>query len=271
MGRDSEGALSLPLSFSVRARLLTGARLLYLQALGVNKSFAQVRASLENDTRQLGRLPFKSLDEIADKWDFSDVTVTLIASLAGKREGWDELDSSGIGRLGKVLRKEGWIASAGKELTTLEAQVRLPPRLSCSHRDPIVDTGHTPFAAQGSSIGEYTRPWTNVVWRMVRGEEPRRFLRAALDAKEHAEGLKVVFRAFVASPSILDQTFDLMLSQRTVATLRTVDATVLGRPGGGTLFCTAKKFATCPQYFHDALSKRGARTLMHLKVSSTTL
>jgi hypothetical protein len=111
----------------VRARLLTGARLLYLQALGVNKSFAQVRASLENDTRQLGRLPFKSLDEIADKWDFSDVTVTLIASLAGKREGWDELDSSGIGRLGKVIRKEGWIASAGKELTTLEAQVRLPP------------------------------------------------------------------------------------------------------------------------------------------------
>lgn len=50
------------------------------------------------------------------------------------------------------------------------------------------------------------------------------------------------------------------------ATLRTVDATVLGRPGGGTLFCNAKKFATRPTYFHDAVSKRGARTLMHLKV-----
>lgn len=96
------------------------------QALGVPKSFAQVRASLEDDPRQLAKVPFTSLNEIADRWDFSTVTVKLIASLAGKREGWDELDSSGIGRLGKVLREEGWIAPAGKELTALEAQVRCP-------------------------------------------------------------------------------------------------------------------------------------------------
>lgn len=98
---------------------------LHLQALGVSKTFAQVRASLGDDPRQLGRMPFTSLGEIADKWDFSAVTIRLVASLAGKREGWDEIDESGIGRLGRVLREEGWVAPPGKELAALEAQVRV--------------------------------------------------------------------------------------------------------------------------------------------------
>lgn len=49
---------------------------------------------------------------------------------------------------------------------------------------------------QGSSLGDYSKPWINVFWRSVKGEEPRRFLRAALDSKEYPEGIKVVFRAW---------------------------------------------------------------------------
>lgn len=83
-----------------------------------------MRKSLEDEPRQLALLPFATVDELADKWDFSAVAVRLVASLQGKREGWKEIESSGVGRLGKVLREEGWVAPKGKRLNALEAQVR---------------------------------------------------------------------------------------------------------------------------------------------------
>lgn len=94
------------------------------QALGVDRAYRRLRKSLEDEPRQLALLPFATVDELADKWDFSAVAVRLVASLQGKREGWKEIESSGVGRLGKVLREEGWVAPKGKRLNALEAQVR---------------------------------------------------------------------------------------------------------------------------------------------------
>lgn len=74
---------------------------------------------------QRARLPLFSLDQIADKWDFTSVTIQLVASLHGKYEGWAEVEKYGIARIGKVVRDQGWVPTAGKRLNSIEAQVRL--------------------------------------------------------------------------------------------------------------------------------------------------
>lgn len=74
---------------------------------------------------QRARLPLSTLEQIADKWDFSSVTIQLVASLHGKYEGWAEVEKYGIARIGKLVRDQGWVPPAGKRLNSIEAQVRL--------------------------------------------------------------------------------------------------------------------------------------------------
>ncbi|KAG8995143.1 hypothetical protein FRB94_009383 [Tulasnella sp. JGI-2019a] len=102
---------------------------------------------------------------------------------------------------------------------------------------------------QGSSIGSYSSPWLNEFHFSVAGKS----LQSWFSFKEghrrggmsHPADIKILF------PS-----------------LKTVDASVMGRPGGGSMFCREKQWSakTFPrQLFYDSKSKRGG-ILMHSKM-----
>ncbi|EJD52434.1 phospholipase D/nuclease [Auricularia subglabra TFB-10046 SS5] len=101
---------------------------------------------------------------------------------------------------------------------------------------------------QGSSIGQYTRRWTHQFYRSARGEPSEKFSwiakQSAFDNLPYPP-IKIIF------PS-----------------LRTVEESVLGKPGGGTMFCDPKTWKA-PKFprenFFDSNSKRG-RVLMHTKM-----
>ncbi|KAF8595289.1 phospholipase D/nuclease [Ceratobasidium sp. AG-I] len=100
---------------------------------------------------------------------------------------------------------------------------------------------------QGSSIGAYSTSWTNEFMSSARGVSPETWLDIPKTrrTKAHPSGLKIVF------PS-----------------LSTVDTSVLGRPGGGTIFCQRRQWdvSTFPKgLFVDSNSKRG-KVLMHSKM-----
>ena len=67
-------------------------------------------------------LPIESVTELRMRWDWSKVTVKLVASLAGKHEGWDQVTLSGHPALMKAIQEIGARAGKKKELT-LECQV----------------------------------------------------------------------------------------------------------------------------------------------------
>ncbi|CAE6429711.1 unnamed protein product [Rhizoctonia solani] len=101
---------------------------------------------------------------------------------------------------------------------------------------------------QGSSIGSYSASWTNEFMSSAKGISPDTYLditKARRSKAPHPPGLKIIF------PS-----------------LRTVDESILGRNGAGTMFCQRKQWdaSTFPKrHFYDSNSKRG-KVLMHSKM-----
>lgn len=89
-----------------------------LDSLGLPKTFKLVNPVHHN-------LPFTRSSDI-HKWDFSTVTIRLVASIGGGgKDGWNAMDKIGQCRLSKILRDEGWVARPGQALKSLEAQVSL--------------------------------------------------------------------------------------------------------------------------------------------------
>jgi len=105
---------------------------------------------------------------------------------------------------------------------------------------------------QGSSIGTYSTQWLNEFHWSARGESAEDWLDEpkARRSKLPWPPVKIIF------PS-----------------LKTVRASVLGDPGGGTMFCRTKQWEATRfprELFHDSNSA-GGRVLMHTKMTIATL
>ncbi|EJD04669.1 phospholipase D/nuclease [Fomitiporia mediterranea MF3/22] len=165
-------------------------------------------------------LPIEALSELRMRWDWSKVKVKLVASLAGKYEGWDEVERTGHPALAKAIQELGVTPPKGKELV-----------LEC----------------QGSSIGTYSRQWMDEIYCSAKGQSAKAWLN-----KPRSQRMKLAWPLIkILFPS-----------------LATVKDSVLGMPGGGTMFCRkaqweSKNFPR--ELFHDSNSKRG-RVLMHSKM-----
>ncbi|KLO16637.1 phospholipase D/nuclease [Schizopora paradoxa] len=94
-------------------------------------------------------LPIKSVIELRMRWDWSKVKVKLVASLAGKHEGWEEVGRTGHPALMKAIQELDARANKGRSLT-----------LEC----------------QGSSIGAYSTQWMNEFFCSARGESAKSWL-----------------------------------------------------------------------------------------------
>ena len=170
----------------------------------------------------------------------SKVKVKLVPSLAGKFEGWQQVRRFGHTALHRVLRELGAETPSDKKLI-LECQVTH----SGSHSIPLPLTFDS---SQGSSIGRYSTQWMNEFYCSAQGSSSDKFSwigKSTARAKLPYPPIKILF------PS-----------------LKTVSDSVLGLPGGGTMFCDratweGTKFPR--DNFYDSNSKRG-RVLMHTKV-----
>ncbi|KAL5520516.1 hypothetical protein ACEPAG_9740 [Sanghuangporus baumii] len=165
-------------------------------------------------------LPIEALSELRMRWDWSKVRVKLVASIAGRHEGWEQVSKTGHPALMKAVQDLNARPPKGKQLV-----------LEC----------------QGSSVGTYSTQWMNELYCSARGESARIWLDRPKShrAKLPWPPVKILF------PS-----------------LQTVKDSVLGMPGGGTMFCRkvqweAKNFPR--ELFYDSNSKRG-RVLMHSKM-----
>ncbi|KAG8685900.1 hypothetical protein FRC11_009868, partial [Ceratobasidium sp. 423] len=111
-------------------------------------------------------------------------------------------------------------------------------------RDMGATSKDVSIECQGSSIGSYSTSWTNEFLSSAKGISPDTYLdtpKARRSKAPHPSGLKIIF------PS-----------------LRTVDESVLGRNGAGTMFCQRKQWdaSTFPKrFFYDSNSKRGKMIL----------
>jgi tyrosyl-DNA phosphodiesterase-1 len=103
---------------------------------------------------------------------------------------------------------------------------------------------------QGSSLGHYAAPWLHEFGLSASGSSPESYLNLTRSK-----------RAQLLPPSV--SRFKIIFPS-----LRTVDESVLGRPGAGTMFCRKTQWdgRNFPrQLFHDSNSKRGP-ILMHSKM-----
>ncbi|KIP12180.1 hypothetical protein PHLGIDRAFT_124343 [Phlebiopsis gigantea 11061_1 CR5-6] len=116
-------------------------------------------------------LPLRRIEDLRSRWDFSKVKVALVASLAGKHEGWPKVILTGHTGLMKALQDMNLRPPAGKELQ-LECQL-----------------------AQGSSIGAYTTQWTNEFYCSTRGESAEQWLDESRKRREKLPypPLKILF------------------------------------------------------------------------------
>ncbi|KAG8952310.1 hypothetical protein FRC04_004738 [Tulasnella sp. 424] len=104
---------------------------------------------------------------------------------------------------------------------------------------------------QGSSIGTYSAAWLNEFVSSAKGQSLSRWFSWKNQQPRGKIPIPPASRLKILFPS-----------------LRTVDESVLKRPGGGTMFCREKQWEakTFPkQLFHDSKSKRGG-VLMHSKM-----
>ncbi|KAF5314322.1 hypothetical protein D9619_011921 [Psilocybe cf. subviscida] len=97
-------------------------------------------------------LPIQSIEDLRLKWDWSNVKVHLVASFAGKHEGWPRVIQTGHPRLMTVVRKMGMRTGTDAKSKKLV--------LEC----------------QGSSIGTYTTQWMNEFHWSARGESAESWL-----------------------------------------------------------------------------------------------
>lgn len=73
-------------------------------------------------------VPLTAITDLRTKWDFSRVGVQLVASLAGKHEGWPKVIHTGHPALMKAVRDLG--ARSGGRKLAVECQVRPAPLAS---------------------------------------------------------------------------------------------------------------------------------------------
>lgn len=193
-----------------------------------------LRFLIENHQRG-AQIPFTHKDGFADmaKWDWSRVKVRLVMSVPGTYTGPAEVDQYGICRLGHILRSHKWVPQSGERLVA-EYQVS---SASCLK---LADLSLTP---QGSSLGTYSFTWYDTFYRFCTGKSFEWLRNAGAPRPTSWPPLEVIF------PS-----------------LATVDRSVLGRDGGGTMFSGKAFTSVTKPLFHDANSKRGG-VLMHAKVS----
>ncbi|KAF8547998.1 phospholipase D/nuclease [Imleria badia] len=132
------------------------------------------------------------------------------------------------------------------------------PRLMKAVRDLGLRTGKGKAArelvleCQGSSIGTYSTQWLNEFHWSARGESAEDWLDEPKTRRSKLPWppVKIVF------PS-----------------LKTVRASILGEPGGGTMFCRTNQWEATKfpkELFHDSNSA-GGRVLMHTKMVIATL
>ncbi|KAF6750434.1 tyrosyl-DNA phosphodiesterase-domain-containing protein [Ephemerocybe angulata] len=116
-------------------------------------------------------LPIKHVDELRQRWDWSLVKVHLIASIAGKHEGWPTVIKTGHPALMMAVRKMGMRTGKGPRAKTLT--------LEC----------------QGSSLGNYTTQWLNEFHWSARGESAEDWLKEPKARREKLPypPIKVVF------------------------------------------------------------------------------
>ncbi|KAF9529923.1 tyrosyl-DNA phosphodiesterase-domain-containing protein [Crepidotus variabilis] len=116
-------------------------------------------------------LPLKSIDQLRQNWDWSDVKAHLVASLAGKHEGWPCVIQTGHPRLMTIVRKIGMKTGQAK-----------------GAKDVVLE-------CQGSSLGTYTTQWLNEFHWSARGESAEDWLDKARKFREKLPypSVKIVF------------------------------------------------------------------------------
>ncbi|GLB44401.1 putative tyrosyl-DNA phosphodiesterase [Lyophyllum shimeji] len=116
-------------------------------------------------------LPLKSIEELRTLWDWSNVKVHLVASLAGRHEGWPNVIKTGHPRIMQVVRAMG--LRTGKGMGAKELVVE----------------------CQGSSIGTYTTQWMNEFHWSARGESAEDWLDESKKRREKLPypPIKIVF------------------------------------------------------------------------------
>ncbi|KJA22168.1 hypothetical protein HYPSUDRAFT_41333 [Hypholoma sublateritium FD-334 SS-4] len=123
--------------------------------LGVN-----VKAALQAMLIDHSKLPLQSIEELRQKWDWSNVKAQLVSSLAGKHEGWPRVIQTGHPRLMSVVRKIGMRTGEGSRAKNLI--------LEC----------------QGSSMGVYTTQWLNEFYCSANGESAEKWLDRSKKSRE---------------------------------------------------------------------------------------
>ncbi|KAF4611889.1 hypothetical protein D9613_003755 [Agrocybe pediades] len=128
-------------------------------------------AMIKDNVNSLAYLPLKSIEELRQKWDWTNVKVHLVASIAGKHEGWDKVIQTGHPRLLAAVRKMG--------MRTGRSQ---------SAKDVVLE-------CQGSSLGLYTTQWLNEFHYSARGESAEDWLDGPKKAREKLPlpSVKIVF------------------------------------------------------------------------------
>ncbi|TRM65778.1 tyrosyl-DNA phosphodiesterase-domain-containing protein [Schizophyllum amplum] len=135
-----------------------------LEALNIK---AALQAMIVQDHPNLA---LQSLADLRRLWDWSQVKVHLVASLAGKHEGWPAVLQTGHPRLMKVVRNMGLAVEArdGREV-----------EVEC----------------QGSSIGRCTSVWINEMHLSMRGQSAQAWLDMSKKRREAVllPPVKIVF------------------------------------------------------------------------------
>ncbi|KAF8810438.1 phospholipase D/nuclease [Phlegmacium glaucopus] len=134
-------------------------------------SSANLIASEWRDLENHPNLPLKSIDELGQKWDWSNVKVQLVASIAGKHEGWPRVIQAGHPHLMMAVRKLGMRTGTTKNAKDLLLEY------------------------QGSSTGGYTTQWLNEFHWSARGESAEAWLDDSKISRERLPypPVKIVF------------------------------------------------------------------------------
>ncbi|EKM76167.1 hypothetical protein AGABI1DRAFT_45345 [Agaricus bisporus var. burnettii JB137-S8] len=97
-------------------------------------------------------IPLRTIEDLRMRWDWSKVKVHLVASIAGKHEGWPSIVKTGHPRLMMAIRTMGLRPSRG------------------------LGKGNMIIECQGSSLGNFTTQWLNEFHWSARGESAEDWL-----------------------------------------------------------------------------------------------
>ncbi|KAG5650353.1 hypothetical protein H0H81_012545 [Sphagnurus paluster] len=116
-------------------------------------------------------LPLKSIEELRMRWDWSNVTVHLVPSIAGRHEGWPNVIKAGHPRLMNAVRNMGMRTGKGR-----------------GSKNILIE-------CQGSSLGNYTTQWLNEFHWSARGETAEDWLDESKKKRERLPfpPVKIVF------------------------------------------------------------------------------